>query len=62
MDYKAIYYKIIENAKTEVENGKRSLGYYEKHHILPRSLNGTNDKNNLVKLTAREHFISLVTC
>ena len=57
MDYKAIYYKIIENAKKETENGKRSLGYYEKHHIQPKSLGGTNDKENLVKLTAREHFV-----
>jgi len=57
MDYKAIYYKIIENAKKETENGNRLVGYYEKHHIQPKSLGGTNDKENLVKLTAREHFI-----
>lgn len=57
MDYKAIYYKIIENAKKETENGNRYVGYYEKHHIQPKSLGGTNDKENLVKLTAREHFI-----
>ena len=57
MDYKAIYYKIIEKAKKETENGNRHVGYYEKHHILPKSLGGTNDKENLVKLTAREHFI-----
>ena len=31
--------------------------YYEKHHILPKSLGGSNDETNLVKLTAREHFI-----
>lgn len=57
MDYKSIYYKIIENAKRETENGNRHVGYYEKHHIQPKSLGGTNDKENLVKLTAREHFI-----
>lgn len=57
MNYKNIYYKIIENAKMENENGKRSLGYFEKHHIQPKSLGGTNEKENLVKLTAREHFI-----
>lgn len=32
-------------------------GYYECHHIKPRSLGGADDKNNIVKLTAREHFI-----
>jgi len=57
MDYKNIYYKIIENAKKETDNGHRQLGYFEKHHILPKSLGGSNDKENLVKLTAREHFI-----
>ena len=57
MDYKAIYYKIIKNAKKEIENGNRLVGYYEKHHIQPKALGGTNDKENLVKLTAREHFI-----
>jgi hypothetical protein len=36
----------------------RSLvGYSEKHHIVPKSLGGSNRKDNLVKLTAREHFI-----
>lgn len=57
MDYKNIYYKIIENAKKETENGNRCIGYFEKHHILPKSLGGSNEENNLVKLTAREHFI-----
>lgn len=57
MDYKAIYYKIIEKAKKETENGNRHVGYYERHHIQPKSLGGNNDKENIVKLTAREHFI-----
>ena len=35
--------------------GKQEKG--EIHHIVPRSLGGTNDKLNLVKLTTREHFI-----
>ena len=57
MDYKNIYYKIIEKAKNEDKNGNRGIGYFEKHHILPKSLGGSNDKENLVQLTAREHFI-----
>lgn len=32
--------------------------YLEKHHIIPRHLGGTDNKSNLVKLTAREHFIA----
>lgn len=31
--------------------------YGETHHILPRSLGGSDDKCNITKLTAREHFI-----
>ena len=57
MDYKAVYYRIIEKAKKETELGNRKTGYYEKHHIQPRSLGGSNNKENLVRLTAREHFI-----
>ena len=50
--YTRIYYQIIEVAKT------RTLeGYKERHHIIPKSLGGNNSKENLVNLTAREHFI-----
>jgi hypothetical protein len=52
MNYKKIYQNIVERAK----NRKKELGL-EKHHILPQSCGGTNDKNNLVFLTTREHFI-----
>jgi len=50
--YSRWYTKIINNAKNRTING-----YIEKHHIMPRSLGGSNDKTNIVKLTAREHFI-----
>lgn len=33
-------------------------GYSESHHELPKSLGGSNAKSNLVRLTAREHFIA----
>ncbi len=32
-------------------------GYFERHHILPKSLGGTNSKDNLVFLTPKEHYI-----
>lgn len=32
-------------------------GYTETHYILPRSLGGNDDKENLVCLTAREHYV-----
>lgn len=31
--------------------------YTEKHHIIPRSLGGSDNKDNLVRLTAKEHYI-----
>lgn len=32
--------------------------YTEKHHIIPKSMGGSNKKYNLVILTAREHYIA----
>ena len=29
----------------------------ENHHIIPKSCGGLNDKNNMIRLTAKEHFI-----
>lgn len=58
MNYEKIYNQIIEKAKNE--NRTRDNGeYYEKHHIKPRSLykDLIKDENNIVLLTAREHFI-----
>lgn len=52
--YTKCYYNIIERAKSR-ELPKEI--YTEKHHIIPKSIGGNNSKNNLVKLTAREHFI-----
>jgi|AntAceMinimDraft_17_1070374.scaffolds.fasta_scaffold21956_3 hypothetical protein len=52
MNYEKVYYQIIEKRII-----KPPVGYTEKHHIIPRSLNGTNEDDNIVKLTAREHFI-----
>lgn len=31
--------------------------YTESHHIVPRSLGGSDETDNLVNLTAREHFV-----
>lgn len=47
------YYNIINAANV------RELcdGYYETHHIVPVSLGGCNSSDNLVKLTAKEHFV-----
>ena len=31
-------------------------GYTETHHILPKSIGGTDEKENLVKLSFPEHY------
>jgi hypothetical protein len=49
------YYQIIHQAT--VSANVRTKGYYERHHIIPKSLGGTHRKENLVKLTAREHYV-----
>ena len=53
MDYKKHYDKLIEKTKNRILEG-----YYENHHIIPRAFGGLNTLDNLVKLTAREHFIA----
>jgi hypothetical protein len=51
-----IYRSIIANAIAK--NRSRSDGvYYERHHIQPRSLGGTDDAHNLVLLTPKEHYV-----
>ena len=59
--YSKWYYSIIETAKSQHRKKllKEDLDYkyYENHHIIPKALGGSNSNENLVLLTAREHFI-----
>lgn len=50
------YDKFIQNILDT--RGRFGCGdeYHERHHILPRCMSGTNDKENLIDLFAREHF------
>jgi hypothetical protein len=50
--YKQWHDNIIARGKNRI-----LTGYKEKHYIIPKSLGGNNSKDNLVELTAREHFI-----
>jgi hypothetical protein len=52
--YTSWYNSIISNAKSRTLSKEI---YTEKHHIIPRSLGGNNLDENLVRLTAREHFL-----
>ena len=57
MNYRHIYCKIISYAKSQ-NRTKGDGNYYERHHILPKSLFPlwSKRKSNIVLLTAREHF------
>jgi hypothetical protein len=50
--YTRWYYNIINKAKLRLLDC-----YTEEHHIIPKSLGGSNDSTNLVLLTAREHLV-----
>lgn len=61
MNYQKIYNDIINKAKSlnrkKFKRDNSLYVYYEKHHILPKCLEGNNDKENLVLLTAKEHYV-----
>jgi hypothetical protein len=53
--YHKWYINVISHRQHDIIH-KRD-GYCERHHIVPHSLGGPNTSDNLVNLTAREHFI-----
>ena len=56
MNYEKIYYQLIEKRQNEILT--KNICYCEKHHIMPTSFGGSNNVNNIVCLTAREHYIA----
>lgn len=50
--YTQWYYRIIKAARQSLP-----VGYSEQHHVIPVSLGGSNSDDNLVQLTARQHFV-----
>ena len=50
--YTQWYANITERAKNRILET-----YTESHHVVPRSLGGSDEADNLVNLTAREHFV-----
>ena len=48
--YTKWYFNIIRNANP-------TTSYVEKHHIIPRCIGGSDHRENIVALTAREHFV-----
>jgi len=54
MNYSKIYQTLINKRR----KNPYTLGYSEKHHIIPKSLGGTDNKTNIVVLSGREHWIA----
>ena len=54
MNYNKLYIELL--SKYGVQSKPKEM-YVERHHIVPKSVGGTNDKENLVYIPARVHFI-----
>lgn len=55
MDYKRIYNNLIKRARERV---LPDAVFFEKHHIIPRCMGGTDSAENICKLTLKEHFFA----
>lgn len=55
MNYGALYTALIEDRKA---NPPPPGMYTERHHIVPRFEGGSNDPENLIRLTARDHIFA----
>ena len=53
MSYIDRYNRFIDSLKNQ-----SIVGLSEKHHIVPKSMGGTDDKSNLIALTPRQHYIA----
>lgn len=56
MNYQKIYDNLIYHRKNNILS--KNICYCETHHIIPRCIGGNDTEDNLVKLTAREHYIA----
>lgn len=52
------YQRLCERGQLRGLNKKKLNYYTEKHHITPKCMGGTDDKNNLVLLTPEEHYVA----
>jgi hypothetical protein len=52
------HYNQLCSTRKLLDRSKQDDVYYEEHHIIPKSLGGSNSADNLVLLTAREHYIA----
>lgn len=55
MDYGRIYREFIADRR-----GREAdlTGYFERHHVVPKSRGGTDGPENIIRLTAEDHFFA----
>ena len=53
MNYQTHYARLIDRARYRV-----LIGYFERHHVVPRCMGGGNASANIVRLTAEEHYVA----
>jgi hypothetical protein len=53
MDYLIHYERLIGRAR-----GREIEGYTERHHVVPRCLEGDDSPGNIVRLTPEEHYVA----
>lgn len=58
MNYKKIYDQLVEKCKVRGLDKSALEGYFEKHHVVPRCMGGSDEPENFVLFTGREHFIA----
>jgi len=54
LNYKLAYERLIQKALIRVE----IPNVIEKHHIIPKSMGGSNSKSNIVFFTPKEHYVA----
>jgi len=54
MNYKKLYENLLKKHGSEV----KPEYYAERHHIIPRSLGGSDESSNLTYLSPKAHFVS----
>ncbi len=54
MNYAFHYQRLVTRAKGR----SKKNGVFERHHILPKCMGGTDDKSNMALLTPEEHYVA----
>lgn len=57
MNYRKIYNQLVQK-RLNYPLSKDNTNYVERHHIIPKCLQGSDEESNLIFLSIREHYIA----